>query len=68
MNFDVFPFETVHLHSYWLGGARVAYAVSSRVELFARAANAFDAPYQDVFGYRTEGRSLYAGIRLADRR
>ena len=68
MNFDVFPFETVHLHSYWLGGARVAYAVSGRIELFARAANAFDARYQDVFGYRTEGRSLYAGIRLADRR
>ena len=58
----------VHLHSYWLGGARVAYAVSDRIELFARAANAFDARYQDVFGYRTEGRSLYAGIRLADRR
>lgn len=68
MNFDVFPFETVHLRSYWLGGARVAYAVSGRIELFARAANAFDARYQDVFGYRTEGRSLYAGIRLADRR
>jgi len=68
INFDVFPFQTVHLHSYWLGGAQIAYAVSGRVELFARAANAFDANYQDVFGYRTEGRSLYAGIRLADRR
>jgi vitamin B12 transporter len=68
MNFDVYPFQTVHLHSYWLGGARVAYAVNGHVELFARAANAFDARYQDVFGYRTEGRSLYAGIRLADRR
>ncbi|MEO7364757.1 MAG: TonB-dependent receptor [Sphingomicrobium sp.] len=68
MNFDVFPFETVHLHSYWLGGARLAYAITNRVELFARAANAFDARYQDVLGYRTEGRSLYAGIRLADRR
>ena len=39
--------------------------VDPDVELFARAANAFDARYQDVFGYRTEGRSLYAGIRLA---
>jgi vitamin B12 transporter len=68
MNFDVFPSETVRLGSYWLGGARIAYAVSRRVELFARAANAFDERYQDVFGYRTEGRSLYAGIRLADRR
>lgn len=67
-NFDVFPSEIVRLGSYWLGGARIAYAVADRVELFARAANAFDADYQDVFGYRTEGRSLYAGIRLADRR
>ena len=63
-NFDVFPSQMVRLGSYWLGGARVAYAVDRRLELFARAANAFDA-LQDVFGYRTEGRSLYAGIRLA---
>lgn len=67
-NFDVFPSQIVRLRSYWLGGARVAYAVNARIEMFARAANAFDARYQDVFGYRTEGRSLYAGIRLADRR
>ncbi len=64
---DVFPFDRVRLAGYWLGGARLAYRVAPRLELFARAANAFDANYQDVFGYRTEGRSLYAGIRLADR-
>jgi vitamin B12 transporter len=62
---DVPPFDVVRLGSYWLGGARIAYAVRPGVELFARAANAFDARYQDVFGYRTEGRSVYAGIRLA---
>ena len=67
-NFDVFPSQIVRLGSYWLGGARIAYAVHDRVELFARAANAFDERYQDVFGYRTEGRSVHAGIRLADRR
>jgi vitamin B12 transporter len=67
-NFDVFPSQPVRLGSYWLGGARIAYAVSRRVELFTRAANALNEHYQDVFGYRTEGRSLYAGIRLADRR
>jgi vitamin B12 transporter len=67
-NFDVFPSQPVRLGSYWLGGARIAYTVSRRVEMFARAANAFDERYQDVFGYRTEGRSLYAGIRLAGRR
>jgi vitamin B12 transporter len=65
VNFDVYPSATVPLHSYWLAGARVAYAVRPGLELFARAANAFDRNYQDVYGYRTEGRSLYAGIRLA---
>lgn len=65
---DVAPFDVVSLRAYWLGGARVAYAVSKRVELFVRAANAFNARYQDVFGYRTEGRSIYAGVRLSSRR
>ena len=68
VNFDIFPSQTVRLGAYWLGGARVAYSASERVELFGRAANAFDERYQDVFGYRTEGRSLHAGIRFADRR
>jgi vitamin B12 transporter len=65
---DEFPYELVRLRSYWLAGARVAYAVRPGVELFARAANALDERYQDVVGYRTEGRSLYAGIRFAPRR
>jgi vitamin B12 transporter len=65
---DVPPFDVLSLRSYWLGGTRVAYAVLPGIELFARAANAFDARYQDVSGYRTEGRSVYAGIRLSSRR
>ena len=64
-DFESFPFRRVMLDSYWLAGARVAYNIAERVQLFARAANAFDADYQDALGYRTEGRSLYAGIRLA---
>jgi vitamin B12 transporter len=57
----------VRLGSYWLSGARIAYHLDDQVELFARAANAFDDRYQDVFGYRTEGRSLHAGVRIASR-
>jgi vitamin B12 transporter len=64
-DFDSFPFRRVTLDAYWLAGARIAFDISKGVQLFARAANAFDANYQDVIGYRTEGRSLYAGIRLA---
>jgi vitamin B12 transporter len=64
-DFETFPFRRVTLDSYWLAGARIAFKVAERIQLFARAANAFDADYQDALGYRTEGRSLYAGIRIA---
>jgi vitamin B12 transporter len=63
-NFDVFPAQGVRLGSYWLAGVRIAWSVRPGVELFARASNLFDARYQDVFGYRTEGRAIYAGIKL----
>ena len=62
---DIAPFDLVRLSSYWLAGARVAYAVRPGIEVFARAANAFDSHYSDVSGYRTEGRSFYGGIRLS---
>jgi vitamin B12 transporter len=65
---DSFPFDRVELGSYWLAGARVAYAVLPGIELFARGSNLLGQRYQDVFTYRTEGRALFAGIRLADRR
>jgi vitamin B12 transporter len=61
---DTFPFDRVALGSYWLAGARVAYRVRQGVELFARGSNLLDQRYEDVFGYRTEGRAVYAGISL----
>lgn len=64
-DFDLFPARRVRLGAYWLAGARVAYDVTRSVQLFGRVANAFDDGYQDVVGYRTEGRSVHAGLRLA---
>ncbi|MDQ3078079.1 MAG: TonB-dependent receptor, partial [Pseudomonadota bacterium] len=64
-NFDIFPAQRVRLAAYWLASARIAYRVADRVEVHVRAANAFDDRYQDVLGYRTEGRSVHAGVRLA---
>jgi vitamin B12 transporter len=64
---DAFPFDRVALGSYWLAGARVAYRITPGIELFARGSNLLNQDYQDVFGYRTEGRAAYAGIRLAGR-
>jgi vitamin B12 transporter len=64
---DNFPFDVVRLHPYWLAGARVAYALRPGIEVFARGSNLFDSKYQDSVGYRTEGRGLFAGIRLSGR-
>ena len=64
-NFDVFPSRRVRLGAYWLASARIAYRLIDQVEAHVRIANAFDDGYQDVVGYRTEGRSIHAGIRVA---
>lgn len=66
---DSFPFDRVSLSPYVLGNARVELAVRPGLAVFARVSNALGARYQDVFGYRTEGRALFGGLRLtADRR
>jgi vitamin B12 transporter len=64
---DTFPFDQVTLGSYWLADARLAYEIRPGVELFARMSNALDQRYEDVFGYRTERRAVYAGLRLRRR-
>jgi vitamin B12 transporter len=64
-DFDVFPAQRVRLDPYWLAGARVAYRLSPAIEAHVRISNAFDDKYQDVLGYRTEGRSIHGGFRLA---
>ncbi len=65
---DNYPFDRVTLGSYWLADARAGYSITPSIELFARMRNALGQHYQDVFGYRTEPRAIYAGVRLAGRR
>ena len=64
-NFDLIPSPQVRLDQYWLASLRLAYRIADPVEIHVRVANAFDGDYQDVFGYRTEGRSIHAGLRFA---
>lgn len=64
-DFDVFPASRVRLGGYWLAGGQLAYRVARPLELTLRIANAFDSDYRDVVGYRTEGRSIHAGLRVA---
>lgn len=61
---EVAPFGVVRVRPYWLASARVAYALTPGIELFMRGSNLFNAHYQEVAGYHTEGRGLFAGLRL----
>ncbi|HEY0314584.1 MAG TPA: TonB-dependent receptor [Allosphingosinicella sp.] len=63
-NFDVFPAERVRLHAYLLASARIGWRLTRQIEAYVRAENAFDARYQDVVGYATAERTVYAGLRL----
>ncbi|HEX5257556.1 MAG TPA: TonB-dependent receptor [Sphingomicrobium sp.] len=64
-DFDVFPAAPVTLHAYWLAGARLGYALRPGIELFARGSNLLNQHFEDVFGSRTEGRAVYAGVRFS---
>jgi len=64
-DFDVFPARRIELDPYWLASIRIAYQVLDELEAHVRVANAFDSDYQEVVGYRTEGRSVHAGLRVA---
>nr|WP_294850124.1 TonB-dependent receptor [uncultured Sphingomonas sp.] len=63
-DFDLYPSPRVRLKAYWLADGKIAYRVTSAAELSLRVANAFGTRYQDVVGYRTEGRSIHAGLRV----
>lgn len=67
MDFDSFPALPVRLKPYWLANAKLAYRVGSNLRLYARVSNLLAESYQDVFGYRTEGRAVFAGIELGAR-
>ena len=64
---EVAPFGVTRVRPYWLANARVAYALKPGIELFARGTNLFDAHYQEVAGYHTEGLGVFTGIRFASR-
>ena len=64
---DNYPYGVVRLDSYWLSGARIGYRLTPSLELYARGSNLLDARYEDSFGYRTEGRGVFAGVRFGAR-
>lgn len=63
-DFEAFPARSVRLGDYVLASLQLTWRFTKGMELFARAENALDSRYQDVIGYRTQGRTVNAGLRI----
>ncbi|MEE2525825.1 TonB-dependent receptor [Hyphobacterium sp. HN65] len=61
---DFGTYNTVELPAYTLVSSRLAWRVRDNVELYARATNLTDEEAIDVYGYASEGRGLFVGVRL----
>jgi vitamin B12 transporter len=55
-------FTTVKLDAYTLVGANIRYAVTDIVSVYLRGTNLLHEEYQDVFGYASPGRGVFAGV------
>jgi len=58
------PPEIVTLHDYWLLDLTASYDINRNTNVYARFNNLLDENYEQIFGYRTPGRTAYAGIRV----
>jgi len=58
------PSEIVTLDNYWLLDLTAQYQATDTIKLFARASNLLDTEYEQVYGYNTPGRAVYAGAEV----
>ena len=57
--------ETKRLSAFTLVNLAADWRIGPRLQLFGRIENATGARYEEVYGYRTAGRTAYAGVRAA---
>jgi vitamin B12 transporter len=62
-DFDA-DFTPVEADSYTLFEARLAYTLAPAWTVLGRIENAFDQDYEEIPGFGTPGRALYAGLRF----
>ena len=62
LDFSTFPASRPTLDAFTLVGLNVQYALSEIVALSFRGDNLLDTTYQEVIGYASQGRGVYAGI------
>ncbi len=59
-----FTSENVKLDSFTLVGANARFNVSDEVALTLRGSNLLDENYQEVVGFSSQGRGIFAGLEL----
>ncbi len=62
-DFSTFPATIVNLGSYAVVTLGGSYKVFDKTELYGRVENLFDRKYETDFGYGTQGRSVFVGVR-----
>lgn len=61
---DFATFSDVTLDAFTLIGARAQYAVNDHVSVSLRGENLLDESYQEIVGFASPGRGVYAGLSL----
>jgi len=62
-DFGAFSSEILTLNAYTLVGLNAAYNVDDHFTLTLRGDNLLDEDYQEVFGFASPGRAVYAGLK-----
>ena len=57
--------ERVELDDFTLVTVASSYQLTKQLQLFGRVENAFDENYEEVYGFATQGRTAYAGVRYS---
>jgi vitamin B12 transporter len=63
-DFSSFPARRVELGAYTLVNLTFGFEITRLVALTARVDNVFDKDYENVYGFASPGRGVFAGVRL----
>ncbi|MEC9375126.1 MAG: TonB-dependent receptor, partial [Pseudomonadota bacterium] len=54
--------EGIKLDNYWLVNATLKYNLTNKINIFTRFSNLLDKNFEDIYGFNTQDRAIYAGI------
>lgn len=63
LNYTTSPSSRIDLDGYTLVNAGGNYRINDHFEVYGRVDNVFDADYEEVYGFNTQGRVAYVGFK-----